>query len=64
MLNCTRSKQQQVQYNFRMVFHITFLFHCRTWPVQVNLRAQDLKKELESVVHNGRCILDGKGSSW
>ena len=40
------------------------LVYCRTWPVQVNLRAQDLKKELETVVYNGRCILDGKGSSW
>lgn len=35
----------------------------KTWPVQVNLRAQDLKKELDNVVNNSRCIIDGKGSS-
>ena len=36
---------------------------CRSWPVQVNLRAGNLKKELENVIVNSRLVIDGKGSS-
>jgi len=32
-------------------------------PIQVNLRASDLKSEIEKVVNNSRLVIQGSGSS-
>ena len=32
--------------------------------MEVNLRAADLKKQMDSVLSSTRCLIQGDGSSW